>query len=71
MLDAAMRSSDPQNYLDGVHTAFDDAGRSDDALAAMVLRALIRSHEIEMLMHIRAEWSGQRTLARPRSTKPT
>ncbi|WP_237481233.1 hypothetical protein [Lichenibacterium dinghuense] len=66
LLDAAMRSSDPQAYLDGVHIAFEDAGRPDDALAAMVFRTLLRGEEIEMLMHMRAEWCGRRVPIRPR-----
>lgn len=71
LLDAAMRSGDPQACLDGVHLAFDEAGRADDALAAMVLRALIRSGEVEMPMHMRAPWCGRRAAPGHRPSRPT
>ncbi|MBE7190304.1 hypothetical protein [Jatrophihabitans endophyticus] len=75
LLDAALRSADADAFLDGVQTTFEDAGRQDDALAAMVLRVLIRAREIELLMHMRAEWRQRRTpiralLARPSPPDP-
>lgn len=71
LLDAVLRSSSPTAYAKGVEMAYMDAGWEWDALTAAAIAELHRAGEIELLMHIRAEWSGQRTLARTRSTKPT
>ena len=66
LLDAAMTSSGPEAYLAGMKSTFDEAGRGEDAVIAASLQLLYRAGEIEVLMSMRAEWSGLRSLTQPR-----
>ena len=56
LLDAAMRSSAPHAFLDGVRSAFEFAGRHDDALIVTLVRSLLKAGEIETVMNMRARW---------------
>lgn len=62
LIDAAMRSHGTAGYLAGVERSFADAGRDSDASVTRALRALVEAGEIEVLMSMRAEWSGLRSL---------
>ena len=70
LLDASMRSRAPVAYVEGVRSALEFVGRLDDALTAAVISELHGSGEIETLMSMRAEWTGQRLSVHPQA-RPT
>ena len=63
LVDAAMKSHAPASFLAGVRHAFQFGGRNSDALTAAVLKDLFHTGEIETVMHMRAEWRGERSRA--------
>ncbi len=67
LLDAAMRSGAPEAYLAGIQKTLEEANRDVDATMAASIRLLYRAGEIEVLMSMRAEWSGLRSLTQPPS----
>ena len=72
LLDAAMRSTDPIAFLDGIQSARDYAGRKTDVLLIPVIHTLLIAGGIETLMFMRAEWQEPRALVhrRRRKVKP-
>lgn len=69
LLDAALTSNAPEAYLGCMQSAFDEAGREDDATMAASLQLLYRAGEIEVLMWMRAEWLGRRAADQSRPAR--